>query len=136
MKNKKIKEIKLVFENCEVCVLKPNMIKFLFIDNIKVSKATRLSEDSEIIEILSCDKLTMLINEKGLKQKSQIANKIWNAYTLEQRLQMPDVVSIILKYTNKKEEIIDVPWNYDDELENKYQGIKKDGDNMWLEIKK
>lgn len=136
MKNKKIKEIELLFENCEVCTLKLNMFDFLEIDNIKLTKVIPLYSNNEIKEMLNCGKLEILINKKGLQQKSQIANKIWNAYTLEQRLQMPDVVAIILKYTNKKEELIYVPWNYDDELENKYQEIRKDGDKMWLEIKK
>lgn len=34
----KVKEIKLCFENLEVCKLKPNMFKYLVIDNITEKK--------------------------------------------------------------------------------------------------
>lgn len=126
----KVKEIKLCFENLEICKLKPNMFKYLIIQGIKIDRTINCYqyENGEMQLIKTCEYLYIEINKEGLKQKC------WEK-TLGERLKGNDIASIILYYDNNTEEEIYVVWGKDD-FTNEYQKTTYTPDgNIMIEIK-
>ena len=65
IKNKKIKTIDIVFENCEVYSLTPKMIDMCIVKrNIGINVFPY--EDGEVYGSLSCKEILLSINRKGL----------------------------------------------------------------------
>lgn len=127
----KIKYIDLAFENCEVHRLFPNMFKCLIINGIKenIDINCYQYENGEINKTKNCEEFIITINKKGLKTKT------WSG-TLKERLNnFKDIVSIIIYYEHREEEIY-VYWNNADDFSNEYQTIKETEDGIEVRISK
>ena len=108
---RKIKHVDIVFENCEVARLTPNMFKGLMIEDIKKSHWINHFQyvDGEDFEITKCSKFSIHILRKGLDFKYSRYNE---PRSLEERLNSSkDITSVTLSFEgSKKSEHIYVPW--------------------------
>lgn len=128
---KTIESIDMCFENCEKCTLLPYMFRYLIIQGIKenIDINCYQYEDGETNRNKTCEYLEITINEKGLSSIT------WNG-TLKERLKkFKDIVSVIINYENRREEIF-VTWDEEDDYSNKYQKIGEHGDSIVLKISK
>lgn len=130
-----IKRVDLVFENCEVVTLMPNMFKSLIITGITEQKTINCYqyEDGENQVNQCCEYMSIDINKKGYEQETN-----WQDTTLITRLmQCNDITSIYLIYEDDTEEQILVPWDEDNEYINKYQRILQlDEENIRIVIER
>lgn len=131
-----IKYIELVFENCEVVRLYPNMFKYLVIENIVKNKNINCFqyEKGECLDDLSCSYFEITIFPEGYNQEME-----WTNQSLKERLENGnDITSVYLTYNNGKEERFFVPWKEGNEWINEYQTVNKDkfkNDTIQIEIK-
>lgn len=128
----KVKEITLVFENCECCILEPRMFKGLILSGIKedINVNCYQYEDGEIDKDKSCDYFHILVNEEGQKALC------FNEY-LKTRILNSDLVAVILTYEDDREEIIYLAWHEDDEYTNRYQkNIIDNEGNLKISVRK
>lgn len=117
--NKKVSKIKLIFENISVCELDKTMFSQFFMSGIKNSFLINCYQygNGENEKRLSCEMFYIEINLKGLKQLCSLEN-----FTLEERLKIyNDITSVEIYYDNGTVEAIYVPWNDENDFENKYQ---------------
>lgn len=130
-----IKRVDLVFENCEVVTLMPNMFKSLIITGITEQKTINCYqyEDGENQVNQCCEYMSIDINKKGYEQETN-----WQDTMLITRLmQCNDITSIYLIYEDDTEEQILVPWDEDNEYINKYQRILQlDEENIRIVIER
>ena len=108
MKDKKIKTIDIVFENCEVYSLTPKMIDMCVVNDVKRNIGVNVFqyEDGEIYESLSCKEVLLSINRKGL---TTIGN--WDDKTLlEDRIANKDITHLDIIYEDGSDDYISVPW--------------------------
>ena len=119
-----IKYVDLVFENCEVARLYPNMFKYLVIENIVKNKNINCFqyEKGECWDNLSCSYFAITILPEGYNQKMD-----WINQSLKERLEScNDITSIYLTYNTGEEEGFLVPWKEGNEYINEYQTIHED----------
>ena len=132
-----IKYVDLVFENCEVARLYPNMFKDLVIKNIVRNKNINCFqyEKGECWDNSSCSYFAITILSEGYNQKMD-----WINQSLKERLKSSsDITSVYLTYNNGEEEGFLVPWKEGNEYINEYQIMHEDEfeDNaIQIEIKK
>lgn len=129
-----IKYVELVFENCEVARLYPNMFKYLVIENIVRNKDINCFQHKkgECWDDLSCSYFSITILPEGYEQKMQ-----WVNQSLKERLEScNDITSVYLTYNNGKEECIYVPWKEDNDYINKYQKTQFESDSITIKIEK
>lgn len=129
-----IKYVDLVFENCEVARLYPNMFKDLVIENIAKNKKINCFqyENGEYWDNSSCSYFAITILPEGYNQKMDWVNQL-----LKERLKNNnDIACISLTYNNGKEEYIYVPWNENNDYINEYQKTQSECDSINIEIKK
>ena len=126
-----IEKIELVFENCEVCTLLPDMFKYLVIRGIKENIDINCFqfENGEINKDKTCEHFSITINKKGLNTIT------WNEPLRERIKKFKDIVSVIIYYEHRDEEIY-VPWNEEDEFYNKYQTIEETEEGITVRISK
>lgn len=126
-----IEKIELVFENCEVCTLLPDMFKYLVIRGIKENIDINCFQykKGEINKDKTCEYFAITINEKGLKTIT------WNGILRERIKKIKDIVSVIIYYGHRDEEIY-VPWNEEDEYSNRYQTIEETEEGITVRISK
>jgi len=106
MELEKIQSIDLVFENCEVAKLLPNMFDSLVIEGITENYLINCYQykNGEVRKNLRCKEFMISINKKGLAQKMD------NEYTLNERLdRYKDLTHIDLIFL-KRNEYITLPW--------------------------
>ena len=126
-----IEKIELAFENCEVCTLLPDMFKYLVIQGIKENIDINCFqyENGEINKDKTCEYFSITINEKGLNTIT------WNGPLRERLKKFKDIVSVIIYYGHRDEEIY-VPWNEEDEYSNIYQTIEETEEGIAVRISK
>ncbi len=131
MNVEKIKEVTLCFENCEICILKPDMFRYLVIEGITIKKKVNCFQykNGEILENKSCNYFSIQINEKGLKQLC------WDE-TLKERLNRNDIVAVIITYQDGNEEEIYVPWGNEDYINEYQKNTYTEDRNMQVIIEK
>lgn len=108
MKNKRIKTIDIVFENCEVYSLTPKMIDMCVVNDIRRNIGVNVFqyEDGEVYESLSCKEMLLSINHKGL---TTIGG--WDDKTLlEDRIENKDITHLDIIYEDGSNDYISVPW--------------------------
>lgn len=108
MKNKKIKTIDIVFENCEVYSLTPKMIDMCVVNNVTRNIGVNVFqyEDGEVYESVSCKEMLLSINRKGL---TTIGG--WDDKTLlEDRIENKDITHLDIIYEDGSNDYISVPW--------------------------
>lgn len=68
----KVKKIKIIFENCEVYTLQPNMFNHLAIEGIKeklyINSYKNMKEKIEVNKLKEYEELHIEINDEGLRQ--------------------------------------------------------------------
>mgnify|MGYP006993847628 CR=1 FL=1 len=120
MKNKKIKTLDIIFENCEVYILTPDMIDTFYISNVSENIGINLFqfENGEVHSSLSCQDVLLSINKNGMQLKDDIDNM-----TLEDRLKCKDITHFDIIYEDGSNSYIEVPWENKDgnEFVNKLQ---------------
>ncbi len=122
-KDRKIKQLDIVFENCESCTLTPDMIYMCTLDRIYKNIGINCFQyrDGEIYDEIFCDQFMLVINQKGLQQKSGFGD-FRNDDTLEERLKYRDITRIDLIYDDDTNDYISVHWEDDNnEYTNKLQ---------------
>lgn len=126
-----IEKIELVFENCEVCTLLPDMFKYLVIRGIKENIDINCFQykKGELNKDKTCEYFAITINEKGLNTIT------WNGTLRERIKKFKDIVSVIIYYRHRDEEIY-VPWNEEDEYSNRYQTIEETEEGIAVRISK
>ena len=108
MKNKRIKTIDIVFENCEVYSLTPKMIDMCVVNDIRRNIGVNVFqyEDGEVYESVSCKEMLLSINRKGL---TTIGG--WDDKTLlEDRIENKDITHLDIIYEDGSNDYISVPW--------------------------
>lgn len=122
-KDRKIKQLDIVFENCESCTLTPDMIYMCTLDRIYKNIGINCFQyrDGEIYDEIFCDQFMLVINQKGLQQKSGFGD-FRNDDALEERLKYRDITHIDLIYDDDTNDYISVHWEDDNnEYTNKLQ---------------
>lgn len=122
-KDRKIKQLDIVFENCESCTLTPDMIYMCALDKIYKNIGINCFQyrNGEIYDEIFCDQFMLVINQKGLQQKSGFGD-FRNDDTLEERLKYRDITHIDLIYDDNTNDYISVHWGDDNnEYTNKLQ---------------
>lgn len=122
-KDRKIKQLDIVFENCESCTLTPDMIYMCTLDRIYNNIGINCFQyrNGEIYDEIFCDQFMLVINQKGLQQKSGFGD-FRNDDTLEKRLKYRDITHIDLIYDDNTNDYISVHWEDDNnEYTNKLQ---------------
>ena len=122
-KDRKIKQLDIVFENCESCTLMPDMIYMCALDKIYKNIGINCFQyrNGEIYDEIFCDQFMLVINQKGLQQKSGFGD-FRNDDTLEERLKYRDITHIDLIYDDDTNDYISVHWEDDNnECTNKLQ---------------
>ena len=122
-KDRKIKQLDIVFENCESCTLMPDMIYMCALDKIYKNIGINCFQyrNGEIYDEIFCDQFMLVINQKGLQQKSGFGD-FRNDDTLEERLKYRDITHIDLIYDDNTNDYISVHWGDDNnEYTNKLQ---------------
>ena len=113
-KDRKIKQLDIVFENCESCTLTPDMIYMCTLDRIYNNIGINCFQyrNGEIYDEIFCDQFMLVINQKGLQQKSGFGD-FRNDDTLEERLKYRDITHIDLIYDDDTNDYISVHWEDD-----------------------
>lgn len=122
-KDKKIKQLDIVFENCEVCTLKPDMIYACIIDKIYNSMSINFFQykDGEVYNKIYCDEFMLAINKKGWQQKSNFCD-FESDKPLVERLKCRDITHIDLIYEDGTNDYISLHWqDGDNEFTNRLQ---------------
>lgn len=125
-----IERIEIAFENCEVCILLPQMFKYLIINGIKENLNINCYQytNGEIHRSKVCEEFSITINKEGLNTIT------WNG-TLKERLnKFKDIVSVIIYFEDRKQEIY-VPWCDKYEFSNEYQSIEETENEITINIK-
>lgn len=134
-KEKKLKRLDIVFENCEVASLEPDMFKYLVID--KISKEYHINcyqyENGEIYECINCEYVSFIINEKGLNTKCGFIPEYEEV--LKKRID-DSITHLDLIFDDDTNEYISVPWGGDSDYQNSYCHIKKNKKEIEIVIKK
>lgn len=129
-KDRKIKQLDIVFENCEVCTLTPDMIYMCILDRIynNIGINCFQYENGEIYDEIFCDQFMLAINQKGLQQKSGFGDLKDNE-VLENRLKYRDITHIDLIYDDGTNDYIGVHW-----LDDKNEYTNKLQNNVYTNI--
>jgi len=119
MYEKKIRYVELVFENCEVAKLTPDMFKYCRLYGITdiIDINCYQYEKGEYEKHKTCDMLTIEILPSGLNQILSMEE-----ITLKERLiRHSDITSIYITYEDGREISYYVPWPDEEEYTNTYQ---------------
>ena len=138
MKSKlKLKQVELIFENCEYCIIPAKYIHNLSIDEF--DNRIHFGQINGLLEFLHCrlDRLE-ISNEFLINAHSQFnENNINENQTLLDRLKENDVVAIELVYfKNKRSKEYYLPWNEENEYHNKYQKFTEGEKTSILRVSK
>lgn len=121
MKDKKLKEIDLVYENCDVHTLTPGMFGRLIVSGIKRSYWINCYQykDGETKKDFDCESFGIFINKKAFKLKHPHNF----GETLHTRLKKwKDITHIHLHFEDGSDEYITVPWE-GEHAENELQQV-------------
>ena len=119
-----VKYIDLVFENCEVARLYPDMFKYLVINDIVKNKKINCFQykNGECCDSSSCSYFAITLLPKGYNKKMD-----WINQSLKERLEScNDITSVYLTYNNGEEEGFLVPWKEGNDYINEYQIMHED----------
>ena len=132
----KIKFVELVFENCEVAKLEPDMFKYFYMSDINNTFNINCFqyEKGEWSKHLSCGYFHIVILPKGLKQILSMEE-----ITLEERLERhSDITCVDVTYEDDTEESYYVPWPEEEDYTNTYQKLESayEKDSLAITISK
>ncbi|MFH2044404.1 MAG: hypothetical protein ABIK92_04585 [Pseudomonadota bacterium] len=122
MKDRKIKYIDIVYENCEIHRLKPDMFSGLIIRNITKEYCINCFqyEKGEVNQFINCTYFSIFINKKGMAHRERGLQRD----TLRKRIKdFKDITHVDLFFTNGTNEYISVPWGGDN-YENEKQKVE------------
>lgn len=135
MTERKIKCIRLGFENCEYVDLLPSMFKHLWIEGISQRCFVNCYQyvDGEVQRRLNCSRFRILILGRGLVAYTTFGQH--PEKSLRERLDAHrDIVDIRLFFDNDSEEEITVPWG-SEEWTNEFQRHEEQDDGLLIEIR-
>lgn len=119
-----IKQLKLIFENCETITIDRKYIGALDIDNIK--KSISRNACNSISSNLSCDSFVISINRKLPIEKLSswtIGDVLEERNPLIRIQQYNDITGIEVIYENDTSEYIFIQWGGDSDYSNEYQKV-------------
>lgn len=122
MDNKKIKQIDIVCENCEVYTIESKFIERMYIDNLKQSidlhpNGLLLKEDIGWNEIdTTCDEILLVIKDDGIGVCSSWDIDFqylddWNMTPLYKRINQKDITHVDIIFEDGSNCYISVPWD-------------------------
>jgi len=116
---KKIKQIDIIFENCEICTLTPSMIEMCVISHICEDIGINCFQykKGEVHKNKCCERLMLSINQKGLKEYPSFGDYKDEKYNLEDRIKYNDITHIDILYEDNISDCISVPWQGKDNNE-------------------
>ena len=132
MYSKKVKYVELIFENCEVAKLEPEMFKYFSLYGIKdiVDINCYQYTDGEYDTHKTCEEFHIEILPNGLEQILYI-----EGITLKERLERhSDITSVCVAYDDNTQIDYYVPWPEYEDFTNTYQQLKEGFEEGALEI--
>jgi len=127
---KEIKNIDIVFENCETYTVPADGIQRMFVDDIRfsfdihVNGLTKWSKPGEMMGFASANYVSLILNKKGMAIESNWKEmfKEDEKVTLAQRLKFRDITHFDFNFTDGTNFYMGVDWEDDEnEFTNKYQ---------------
>lgn len=118
----KLKQVELVFENCEYCIIPAKFIRSLCINEF--DNMINFNQINGLLEFSHCRLDLLEVSNEFLNNAHSQFNKdnINDKETLLERFKGHDVVSIeLVYYKNKRTKQYYLPWNDEDDYYNKYQ---------------
>lgn len=106
MDKKEIKQVDIVFENCEVGVVPIDCIEKLIVSDI--SESFSLDSSDKLSRDMSCKEAVLLLNKKGMELS--IVDIFYQEELLIDRLQRMDVTHLDIIFTDDTNLYITVPW--------------------------
>ena len=129
-----IEVLAIVFENCEMRTLQPNMFKNLSIQGITETKNINCFqyEDGEVLDFKECKYFHIEIKKEALENDIDEFGE-----TLKERLKHLDITNVCIDYDNDYSEEIYVDWSDVSDYKNDYQinKLTEEG-NMEITIEK
>lgn len=132
---RKLKHLDIVFENCESVRLKPDMFTRLIVEGVKPAYSINCFQYSkgEVHDSTHCENFSIIINKKGLQQKTEMGTDI-KIDSLEKRLRrFNDITHIHLYFSDKTDQYIAVPWG-GEYMENEKQTVASRKEEMEINI--
>lgn len=109
-KDKQVKYIDIVFENCDVYRVTPDMIVMFSVDHLYSSLGVNCFQytQGEVYNSLHCKHALLVLNKKAFNVQGMFEDS-----ALEERLKWKDITHFDVIYTDKTNDYITVPWqNY------------------------
>jgi hypothetical protein len=128
---KKVKNIDIVFENCESVALTPDMFCGLEIKGVTKEYCVNCFqyEKGEVNEFKKCEYFGIRINQKGKKVQTS-----GSEMSLVKRVKLSnDITNIEINFTDGTSDYISVPWG-EDEYNNSKQKTKFTEDEIEITI--
>lgn len=126
--DKEIKEVDIVFENCEVYTVPADCIYRMTIDDIKFALTMHYNGLNEykkpgnVTDFTSCEYASIILNKKGLECTSNWDEMDDEKILLKERIKHNDITQLDIVYTDDTHINILVPWeDGNSEYDNKYQ---------------
>lgn len=119
-----LKNIVIVFENCEVLKLSPKIFDYIKLEDITTNYS--LNMWGQFLEQIKCKDCYLKIN------KSKCNSKVINE--LERINCYKDIASIELTFKDKSKKYMYVDWNYEDDYSNSYQEVIDSDRNVIVHI--
>lgn len=126
--DKEIKEVDIVFENCEAYTVPADCIYRMTIDDIKFALTMHYNGLNEyekpgnVTDFTSCEYASIILNKKGLECTSNWDETDDEKILLKERIKHNDITQLDIVYTDDTHINILVPWeDGNSEYDNKYQ---------------
>lgn len=143
--NKVLKNLEIVFENCEVFNVPANGIEWLgiekithdFIVHVNRYNKGKFTNKGEITSFSNCKRVTILLNKTGQRAKSNFKEiyKENESCLLKDRLKSKDITQLEFHFADNTMLNVLVPWeDGESEYVNKLIKINKEDDNICIEI--
>jgi hypothetical protein len=120
---KKIKTLKLVYENCDQHILTPDMFSSLIVTGIAKEYMINCFQykNGEVSEYITCNSIEVTITNKFVK--SAVGDEIG-----ERMRKWNDITQIVLNFEDGTSENIIVPWSGDGEINHKQEVLFRDNE--------
>ena len=131
----KLKQIEIVFENCEVCYIDAKDIEKVAVKDF--DQLMYFSNKSKLSMFSNCTLEVLELNKEALKTNHSYMGDYYNEKeTLYERIKHPDIVSIGF-YFNNVNGVVSyyLPWNEEDDYYNHYEKIEETDDSIIITIK-
>lgn len=133
--SKKLKELKLVLENCDAICFEVNEIEMFYFNKIKNRRVLFYNHYGRIDDSPSIDDFIIRIKPFANKEYYEFGIDEFKTYKFE-RLKHNDITQVELIYDDLSNECFYVRWHEDDEYSNRYQITEVVNEELIITINK